>query len=298
MADPAHTGVTGEDGRPLSSVASTADQYHDAESSSGGTAVDPRLAVGGSGDEQTRSSSNSSFIADLNDDHVHVARAKEEFAALERRYSAMSQNSNDLHRTTTGLSLRQVTSRFGGKPERTTTRQTVATQASAAGVVDAEKGEATAAAGDEVEFNLADELRHGRSAQDAADIKHKRVGVIWEDLEVIGAGGMKMHIRNFTNAVIEQFMMPVVSALGVVGYKPFAPKPKTILASNSGVLKPGEMCLVLGRPGAGCSTFLKTIANQRDGFMAVNGNVEYAGVGWKEMYKLYAGEVLYNQEDE
>jgi ABC-type multidrug transport system ATPase subunit len=84
----------------------------------------------------------------------------------------------------------------------------------------------------------------------------------------------------------------------MVGYKPFAPKPKTILHPSTGVLRPGEMCLVLGRPGAGCSTFLKSIANQRDSFLAVNGDVDYAGIPAKEMHKLYAGEVLYNQEDD
>ena len=35
------------------------------------------------------------------------------------------------------------------------------------------------------------------------------------------------------------------------------PPVKTILSDFSGVIKPGEMCLVLGRPGSGCSTFLK-----------------------------------------
>lgn len=84
-------------------------------------------------------------------------------------------------------------------------------------------------------------------------------------------------------------MMPVLSVLGVVGYKPFASKPRMILRKSSGVLRPGEMCLVLGRPGAGCSTFLKSIANQREGFMEVHGDVTYAGVGWKEMVKLYSG---------
>ena len=39
---------------------------------------------------------------------------------------------------------------------------------------------------------------------------------------------------------------------------------------SSGVLKPHEMCLVLGCPGSGCSTFLKTIADQRDGYLNVN----------------------------
>jgi ABC-type multidrug transport system ATPase subunit len=83
--------------------------------------------------------------------------------------------------------------------------------------------------------------------------------------------------------------MPVINLLGLFGVKLFQPGPKTILHKTSGALKPGEMCLVIGRPGAGCSTFLKAIANQRDSYLSVNGDVEYAGVGWKEMKKQYGG---------
>lgn len=71
---------------------------------------------------------------------------------------------------------------------------------------------------------------------------------------------------------------------------------RTILHKSSGVLKPGEMCLVLGCPGSGCSTFLKTIANQREDFANVSGNVLYAGIDAGEMSELYKGEVVYNQE--
>lgn len=56
------------------------------------------------------------------------------------------------------------------------------------------------------------------------------------------------------------------------------------------------MCLVLGCPGAGCSTFLKTIANQRDGYASVTGDVRYAGMDAAEMAKYYKGEVVYNEE--
>jgi ATP-binding cassette subfamily G (WHITE) protein 2 (SNQ2) len=103
----------------------------------------------------------------------------------------------------------------------------------------------------------------------------------------------QINIRNFSSAVIEQFLLPALSVLGLFGYKPFASKPRTILHKNSGVLRPGEMCLVLGRPGSGCSTFLKSITNQRDSFMHVNGEVDYAGVGWKEMKKQFAGWVAH-----
>jgi ATP-binding cassette subfamily G (WHITE) protein 2 (SNQ2) len=55
------------------------------------------------------------------------------------------------------------------------------------------------------------------------------------------------------------------------------------------------MCLVLGCPGAGCTTFLKTIANQHEGLM-VSGDVLYAGIDAQEMAKYYKGEVVYNME--
>jgi ATP-binding cassette, subfamily G (WHITE), member 2, SNQ2 len=65
---------------------------------------------------------------------------------------------------------------------------------------------------------------------------------------------------------------------------------------SSGVLRPGEMCLVLGCPGAGCTTFLKAIANQREGYASVLGDVRYAGMDAKEISKYYKGEVVYNLE--
>jgi len=58
------------------------------------------------------------------------------------------------------------------------------------------------------------------------------------------------------------------------------------------------MCLVLGCPGAGCTTFLKTIANHREGYAKVTGDVLYAGIDATEMEKYYKGEVVYNQEGE
>jgi ABC-type multidrug transport system ATPase subunit len=71
---------------------------------------------------------------------------------------------------------------------------------------------------------------------------------------------------------------------------------KQTIFRSSGVLKPREMCLVLGCPGSGCSTFLKTIADQRDGYLNVSGEVLYAGIDANEMLKHYKGEVVYNQE--
>ena len=58
------------------------------------------------------------------------------------------------------------------------------------------------------------------------------------------------------------------------------------------------MCLVLGCPGAGCTTFLKTIANEREDYARIAGEIKYAGIDAAEMAKFYKGEVVYNQEGE
>lgn len=49
-----------------------------------------------------------------------------------------------------------------------------------------------------------------------------------------------------------------------------------LLKNFSGVVKSGELMLVLGRPGSGCSTFLKVLAGHRDGYAGVEGDVNTA----------------------
>src|SRR6202046_4090016 len=71
-----------------------------------------------------------------------------------------------------------------------------------------------------------------------------------------------------------------------------------ILKNFRGVTKPGEMVLVLGRPGSGCTTFLKVLANQRYGYTGIDGEVLYGPFDAPTFEKLYRGEAVYNQEDD
>lgn len=71
-----------------------------------------------------------------------------------------------------------------------------------------------------------------------------------------------------------------------------------ILRGFRGVVKPGEMVLVLGRPGSGCTTFLKVISNQRFGYTAVDGEVLYGPFDSQTFEKKYRGEAVYNSEDD
>lgn len=59
---------------------------------------------------------------------------------------------------------------------------------------------------------------------------------------------------------------------------------------HKGCVRPGEMLLVLGRPGSGCSTFLKVIGNQRYGYESIDGDVLYGGTDSSTMAKNYRSE--------
>ena len=51
-----------------------------------------------------------------------------------------------------------------------------------------------------------------------------------------------------------------------------------ILCPMDGLVKSGEMLLVLGKPGSGCSTFLKTISGDTNGFsLAQDSIINYDG---------------------
>lgn len=56
----------------------------------------------------------------------------------------------------------------------------------------------------------------------------------------------------------------------------------TKIQGFSGVVKAGEIALVLGRPGSGCTTFLKAIANLNAGVAGVDGEVIYGDMSAEE----------------
>ncbi|KAI0064587.1 hypothetical protein BV25DRAFT_1869256 [Artomyces pyxidatus] len=160
---------------------------------------------------------------------------------------------------------------------------------------------------DEEAFDLREYLTSSNEANQAAGIKHKHVGVTWEDfqVEVLGGANSKFYIRTFGDEAWQFWLSPLFYLKNVIsGYLPSNAKnfvTRTILhrrVLNSGLLEPGQMCLVLGTPGSGCTTFLKAIGNERAGYFRVGGDVRYAGIDAREMAKTYNGEIVYNAEDD
>lgn len=152
---------------------------------------------------------------------------------------------------------------------------------------------------EENEINNLMSKMFGRTRQEhSEEEKTRHQGVIFKHVTVKGMGigaALQPSVGDF-------FPNPVRFGKNLIskGPKKTAGKPpvRILLDDFSGVIKPGEMVLVLGRPGSGCSTFLKMIGNQQFGFEEITGDITYGGTDASEMHKKYRSEVLYNPEDD
>ena len=149
----------------------------------------------------------------------------------------------------------------------------------------------------EIEKLLTRMFGHERQAHSEEE-KTRHSGVIFRDLTVKGVGlGASLQ-----PTVGDVFLgLPrTIKNLITKGPKAAAGKPpvRNLINSFDGCVRPGEMLLVLGRPGSGCTTFLKAFCNQRSGFAGVSGDVSYGGTDAKRIAKDFRGEVIYNPEDD
>lgn len=131
---------------------------------------------------------------------------------------------------------------------------------------------------------------HERKANSEEE-KTRHAGVVWKNLTVKGTGlGAALQP---TNGDIFLGIPRLIKRLLTRGRKSTGggnPDIRTILNDFTGCVRPGEMLLVLGRPGSGCSTFLKVIGNQRYGYESIDGDVRYGGADSATMAKNYRSE--------
>ncbi|KAF9908837.1 hypothetical protein EC991_009356 [Linnemannia zychae] len=157
-------------------------------------------------------------------------------------------------------------------------------------------------ANDGGDFDLTNYLKDVLPRAEDAGIKRRNLGVAWENLEVTGEGVGAQYIKDFADPFIglSNLINPYFWAKKAFSKKEAVPKTvtRTILHPMNGFCKDGEMILVLGRPGAGCSTLLRVLANDRKNYKGVEGEVTYGPFSSDEIRDHHRGEVLYNQEDD
>lgn len=126
---------------------------------------------------------------------------------------------------------------------------------------------------------------------DDQGIRRDRVGVVFKNLSVSGTGSA----LQLQETVGSSFLVPFRPG-SYARLARSAPK-RHILHSFDGLLRKGEMLMVLGRPGSGCSTFLKTLCGELHG-LDLHGDsvINYNGIPMEKMHRELKGECVYNQE--
>ncbi|KAH9811168.1 ZEB2-regulated ABC transporter 1-like [Teratosphaeria destructans] len=131
-----------------------------------------------------------------------------------------------------------------------------------------------------IRLNESDNKTPGRTA-----------GIAFRNLNVHGFGAATDYQKDVANIWFE-VVGAVKRALGME-----KPRRIDILRDFEGLVKSGEMLVVLGPPGSGCSTFLKAITGETHGFhVDEESYLNYQGIPANHMHKYFRGEAIYTAE--
>ena len=97
----------------------------------------------------------------------------------------------------------------------------------------------------------------------------------WSNLTVKGRGASSVFHEN----VISQFNV----SQQLKEIRQARSLERTIIDNSFGCVRPGEMLLVLARPGGGATTLLRLLSNQRKGYTQIEGDVRFGTMSPKEI---------------
>ncbi|WAO94325.1 Hypothetical protein NCS54_01190400 [Fusarium falciforme] len=127
-------------------------------------------------------------------------------------------------------------------------------------------------------------------SQDPEKFPRHTAGVSWRNLNVHGFGDP----TDYQKDVLNVLWRTPLSALNWLANRK---RKIQIIKEFDGLVESGELLLVLGRPGSGVSTLLKTIAGHTHGLhMEDSSEFNYQGVPWDLMHSNFRGEVVYQAE--
>lgn len=221
---------------------------------------------------------------------VNVARALEDFQ-LARNQSRQSQHA-----------IQQQAA-----VKRTPTRRKTAAQDVEAAGADDEKEGKDSQSQDGSRFDLGEWMLCRRArGQEQGRHQDKPLGVAWRDFNVIspGGAGARVFVKTLPQAIINTATKDPINILSKL-----IPPLGKLLSSNStaatplvrnlsGVLKAGEMLLVLGAPGSGCSTTLRALTSSSHANLKTTGSLVYGGFTPEEVARKYRGEAVFVDEDD
>ncbi|EDN99553.1 hypothetical protein SS1G_02407 [Sclerotinia sclerotiorum 1980 UF-70] len=128
-------------------------------------------------------------------------------------------------------------------------------------------------------------------SRDPERYPNRTAGVAYRNLNAHGFGEATDYQKTFGNYPLE------IIGLGKRALGLSKPTKIQILRDFDGLVRSGEMLVVLGRPGSGCSTLLKTISGETSGFYVdKNTYINYQGIPMETMHNDFRGECIYQAE--
>ena len=109
---------------------------------------------------------------------------------------------------------------------------------------------------------------------------YRRAGFCFENMNVFGYGAETDYQKDVGNVWLE-----IPSLARNVGSKIGRQRRIDILQKFDGIIEAGEMLVVLGPPGAGCTTFLKSIAGETNGLYVDDDTYPQAPQGRCNLYR-------------
>ncbi|KAH7369377.1 ABC-2 type transporter-domain-containing protein [Plectosphaerella cucumerina] len=120
----------------------------------------------------------------------------------------------------------------------------------------------------------------------------RKTGFAFQDLSVFGYGNETDYQKDVGN-----IWLGLPSLARNLTSKTGGQRRIDILREFEGVVEAGEMLVVLGPPGSGCSTFLKTIAGETSGIYTDDkAYFNYQGMTAEEIHKHHSGDAIYTAE--
>ncbi|KAK8233406.1 ABC-2 type transporter [Phyllosticta capitalensis] len=242
----------------------------------------PIRSTGRTNDNETCNSETDVEKSEKSDDDRNHGFTAEDEAELMRLATTMSRQGTRPGVSRRGTTMSVRSARSGGAPPPV--ERTVSAADTLAGL--AEDDPIFDPTSDK--FDLYKWLRKFIRAMDEEQVKIKRAGISFKNLNVHGTGSSLS-----LQATAGSLLMAPFRLGETFGKK----SEKRILKDFNGVVKSGELLIVLGRPGSGCSTLLKSLTGELEGLqLGEEAEIHYNGIPLKKMMKEFKGEMVYNQE--
>ncbi|CAI8499165.1 unnamed protein product [Pichia kudriavzevii] len=153
---------------------------------------------------------------------------------------------------------------------------------------------------DPADFNLDKILKHIVNFAQENNTSKPQLEVVFKDLTVLGRNTSASVLLDVSDVFFKPIQVLYDRCFNRHRKETFdfskLPKKRKVIKDVSGYCSPGTMTLVLGRPGAGCSTLLKSLAGEAKTYIGIKGELAFNGIPSNQLFKFFKNLCVYNPE--